>query len=201
MNLPNVITLSRVIFLAAIFVLIYQRWPGAATIAFVCAFLGAVSDWLDGWLARRYNQISNFGKIMDAAIDKIFVLGLLGLLLHIGLLPMWGLPLLALIIARDLVITVIRAAAAQQGKVLAADHWGKRKTIWQVTCICVLFFVPVIERDLAVLLPGRWELLATFVWMNGVLYFILSSVLAIYSGALYLIRSLPLLRRRKKEAL
>ena len=194
MNLPNLITCSRVLLLGLIAWLMLSPGPGTATLACLLAIVASVSDWLDGWLARRYNQISNFGKLMDALIDKVFVLGVFILLVILSYLPLWTVAILILVVARDILITVLRAMAARRGAVLAADRWGKRKTIWQVTSICVLLFVPVVEVDLAQLFGVPLTLLAEFVWWNGLFYFLLSSGFALYSGVLYVIQYVPTLR-------
>lgn len=196
-QLPNILTLSRIAFLGVLAWLAFERFPGSATLTFLLSLIAAMSDWLDGYIARRYNYITNFGKLMDALADKVMVVGLFLVLLYAGLLTggsRW-LEVAAWVIIwatvlRDVLITGMRMVAARKGVVLAADTIGKRKTIWQITAICVLFFVPVLERDL--LLFPAWA--ATFIWLNGVLYFLLGGVLAIYSGVLYAVRYLPLMR-------
>lgn len=201
-HLPNIITLSRLAFLAVIAILAYETWPGAATLVFLLSLAASVSDWLDGYVARKYGYITNFGKLMDALTDKVFVIGLFLVLLWRGMLGrgvMWlddiGWAILAVTILRDIVITTIRMLAARKGVVLAADKMGKRKTIWQSTAICVLFAVPMFERDFAFLhLP---QILAEFVWVNGVLYYLLGGVLTVLSGAMYFVSYLPHLRSGK----
>lgn len=197
-QLPNIITLSRLLFLGIIAWLAFERFPGAATLTFFLSLIGAISDWLDGYIARRYNLITNFGKLMDALVDKVMVVGLFLVLLYAGLLAQgagWirviGWVIIIATVARDLLITGMRMVAARKGVVLAADKIGKRKTIWQITSICVLFFVPVLQRDVG----GMPEWAVNWVWANGVLYFLLGGVLTIYSGALYMVRYLPLMGR------
>jgi len=200
-QLPNIITMSRLVFLVVIAFLAFETWPGAAFLAFLCCLAASISDWLDGYIARRCGYVTNFGKLMDAIADKLMVVGLFLVLIINGLLydgihwlEVTAWVLLLATVLRDLVITGIRMIAARKGVVLAADNMGKRKTIWQSTSICVLFFVPFMQRDLAFLnLP---EVLTTFVWLNGVLYFLLGGVLAISSGVLYVIRYIPHLRAR-----
>lgn len=188
--LPNIITFSRIVVLGTMIWLVFQTWPGAATLAFFCILYGAISDFLDGYLARKYNLVTNFGKIMDALVDKVMVLGSFVLLLILGVLwpTFWMVILVALMALREVGITLIRMVAVRKGIVLAADTSGKRKTIWQTTAICVLFAVAMFERDLAHLLNADLTLFADYVWGNGMLYFLLSAYLTIWSGALYLKR-------------
>lgn len=195
--LPNLITFSRIVVLAAMIWLVFQSWPGAATLAFFCILYGAVSDFLDGYLARKYQLITNFGKIMDALVDKIMVLGSFLLLLILGILsPVWIMAVLvALMALREGGITLIRIVAARRGVVLAAESAGKRKTIWQITAICVLFAVPMFERDLAWLIGQPLYLFADYIWINGMLYFLLSAYLTIGSGLMYCRRYAFVFRR------
>lgn len=191
MNLPNLVTFSRIIFLVLIVFLVYQRWIGAAFLAFMLALAAAISDWLDGYLARKFNQISNFGKLMDAIIDKVMVLGLFLLLLILGIMPVWTIPLLVLIVLRELGITLLRMIAAKKGVVLAAEKTGKRKMIWQTTSICVLLFLPVISQDLATLTGLNLQLFYDWIYLNGMIYFIYSTWLALYSGVFYIGKYMP----------
>lgn len=196
-QLPNIITFSRIVFLGVIAWLAFERWTGAATITFVLSVIAALSDWLDGYVARKWNLITDFGKLMDALVDKVMVVGLFLVLLWAGilardysLLRILAWTVIGATVLRDLIITGMRMMAAKRGIVLAADKIGKRKTIWQITSICVLFFVPVIVYDLK-FLGTHQTILANFFWLNGVLYFLLGGVLTIYSGALYVIKYLP----------
>jgi len=197
-HLPNIITFSQLVFLAIIAVLAFETWDGAATLVFFLCLVATVSDWLDGYVARRCGYVTNFGKLMDAIVDKFLVIGLFSVLLYRDMLGngiKWldsvGWWILAATIIRDLVITGMRMIAAKHGVVLAADKMGKRKTIWQSTSICVLFAVPMFMRDLDILGLPRWW--SDFVWVNGVLYYFLGGFLAIFSGVLYVIRYAPLI--------
>lgn len=199
-QLPNIITLSRLVFLGLIAWLACMTWPGAATIVFILCLAASVSDWLDGYIARKWGFVTNFGKLMDAIADKVMVIGLFLVLIIRGILgreffvlDCVGWVILLATVLRDLVITGIRMIAARKGSVLAADKMGKRKTIWQSTSICVLFAVPMFQRDFAFLhLPS---VVADFVWINGILYYLLGGVLAIVSGIHYVIKYLPHLKR------
>lgn len=187
-HVPNLITFSRIGVLAALCWLVLQEWTGAATLAFFCILYGSISDFLDGYIARKYNLITNFGKIMDATVDKVMTLGSFALLIHFGLIPpVWfSLPVFILMTIRELGITVLRMLATRKGVVLAAEASGKRKTIWQVTGICVLFAVPMVERDWAMWIGEDLSFFGLYVWINGYVYFLLAAWLTISSGVQYL---------------
>ena len=192
-HLPNIITLSRLVFLVIIAVLAFKTWEGSATLVFFLCLAASISDWLDGFIARRCGYVTNFGKLMDAIADKVLVVGLFCVLLvrdMFGCGILWldtvGWWILGATLLRDLIVTGMRMVAARKGIVLAADKMGKRKTIWQNTAICVLFAVPMFAHDMAFLhLPGY---VVPFLWVNGILYYFLGGALAISSGVLYVMR-------------
>jgi CDP-diacylglycerol--glycerol-3-phosphate 3-phosphatidyltransferase len=193
-HIPNIITFSRILVLIALFWLVYQPWRGAATWAFFAILYGSVSDFVDGWIARKYGFITNFGKIMDALVDKVMTLGAFGLLFYLGWLEPfyydWWKPFMAIIIilmaVRETGITFMRIVAARKGVVLAAEKAGKAKTIWQVTAICVLFAVPMFGKDVAGWLGVPLITFSDYIWINGMMYFFLAAWLTIESGAMYL---------------
>lgn len=126
-NIPNIISLSRIPILFVIVALLYLPTRGAATIALVLFIIGAISDWLDGYLARKYNMVSNFGKMIDTLTDKIFVIGLFVALLARAFFPEGSVFLILLIIGREFMITGLRLIAASKGLVLAAEKEEKLK--------------------------------------------------------------------------
>ena len=196
-QLPNIITFSRVGVLIALVWLVLQSWTGAATLAFLCILYGSISDFLDGYIARKYNLITNFGKIFDALVDKVMTLGAFVLLIWMGLLPPVWLSgfIVAGMAIREVGITLMRFEAARKDIVLAAEKAGKRKTIWQVTGICVLFAVPMFEHDMEVWLGVELSLFSLYVWINGYLYFLLAGWLTITSGYKYFRNYAPLIWR------
>lgn len=187
-HLPNLITFSRIGVLMALVWLVLQDWPGAATLAFFCILYGSISDFLDGYIARKYNLITNFGKFLDATVDKVMTLGAFALLIWMGLLPpvILSAILVLLMALRELGITWLRIMAARRDFVLAAEASGKRKTIWQVTGICVLFAVPMFERDVSAWIGAELSTFSLYVWINGYLYFLLCAWLTLSSGWQYL---------------
>ncbi len=134
-NLANKLTLLRILITPLIIVLLYFEGPVAclfATLAFVAASL---TDWADGYIARRYNLITSFGKFLDPLADKVLVCSILIMFAELHWVPAW---LTILIICRELVVTGLRAMAIDEGIVLAADNYGKAKTVLQVLALGAL---------------------------------------------------------------
>lgn len=130
MNLPNAITLSR-LFLTAGFI-IFVAWEstwGHVT-ALVLFVIAAISDFVDGWLARKLNLVTPLGKLLDPLADKILISAAFVFLTAKGLCPVW---ITALIIGREFLVTGLRQIAIEAGQVLAADNLGKWKTTFQLT--------------------------------------------------------------------
>jgi CDP-diacylglycerol--glycerol-3-phosphate 3-phosphatidyltransferase len=188
MNWPNLITLSRVPALFVVVALVFAGTPGAATAAFVVFVLGGVSDWLDGYLARRYRIVSNFGKLMDALTDKVLVVGLMIAMLvpmpgaRDPLLPDWALFLVLIIFAREFLVTGLRLVAASQGRVLAAERTGKIKTVLQLVSVSVLLLAHALEADFHHAHAAR-EAQLTGLWL-----FVVAAGLTAFSGVGYLVK-------------
>lgn len=182
-NLPNWLTLSRIPILFGIVALLYLPFAGASTLAFVLFAIGALTDWADGYAARKMGLVSNFGKLMDALTDKVFMVGLFITLLAAGILPPWALPLLLLILSREFLITGLRLVAASSGIVLAAEKSGKHKTVSQIVSVLLLLMAEAARGDFASLLP-EWPA----VWLDwgGTGFFVIATVLTVSSGTRYL---------------
>ncbi|MGI6020159.1 MAG: CDP-diacylglycerol--glycerol-3-phosphate 3-phosphatidyltransferase [Lachnospiraceae bacterium] len=137
MNLPNKLTLIRIVAIIpfTIFMLVngcegFFKW--ASLVVFVAASL---TDTLDGYIARRDKLVTDFGKFMDPLADKMIVCAAMICLVSIGRLPAW---ICIIIIARDFIISGFRLVAAESGKVIAANIWGKVKTTVQMIMIILL---------------------------------------------------------------
>ena len=135
LNLPNVLTVLRILLVPVIVVaLLNETANGDLLAAFVFA-LASFTDAMDGYLARTRNAITNFGKLMDPIADKLLIIAALVALVSLNRLAAW---VAMVIIARELTVTVTRMQANQQGVVIAANWWGKAKTIVQVVAIFLL---------------------------------------------------------------
>jgi CDP-diacylglycerol--glycerol-3-phosphate 3-phosphatidyltransferase len=151
LNLPNVLTLIRMPLTFAIVALMYGTWPWAATLAFWLFIAAAVTDWLDGKLARERNIVSDFGKFTDALADKVLVIGVLIALLDLDYLRLPGvfvMLLVLVVVTREFMISGLRMMAASRGVVMAAERGGKIKTIIQLTALGFLLAEPMVARDL-----------------------------------------------------
>jgi CDP-diacylglycerol--glycerol-3-phosphate 3-phosphatidyltransferase len=131
MTLPNGITLTR---LALVIPLAVALEGGHNLWALGIFLLGAGTDWIDGYLARKLNQTSNLGALLDPLVDKVLVTSALAGLTYQGLIPAWT---VTVVLSREFLITGLRTAAMSAGIVLAASWWGKLKTTTQMIAIAL----------------------------------------------------------------
>ncbi len=129
MNLPNTITLSRLILTAAFMIFVAWDSTWGHVIALILFVIAAISDFVDGWLARKMNLVTPLGKLLDPLADKILVSAAFVFLTAKGICPVW---ITALIIGREFLVTGLRQIAIEAGQVLAADNLGKWKTTFQL---------------------------------------------------------------------
>ena len=191
MNLPNILTLSRIPLMVIVAALLHP-WneapiPWASTIALVLFLFGALTDWMDGWLARKMGQVSDFGKFMDALVDKIFTMGLFVSLLTLGIVGLWALFPILLILSREFLITGLRLVAAAQGKTLAAENAGKIKTGFQIACISFFLGHVTIVNDFSGFRQiENLNVFASLLLTLGQGCLIIACLLTVFSGSIYL---------------
>ena len=136
MNLPNKLSILRVLCIPVIVSLLYAGNRTCQLIACVVFIFAALTDLLDGYIARSRNLITDFGKFIDPVADKLLVLTTLIMLVHGGLMDAW---VVILILCRELAVDGLRMVAVGQGKVIAAGQLGKWKTTFQmITIVCIL---------------------------------------------------------------
>ena len=137
MNLPNRLTVLRVC-MVPVFV-VFMLWNGlgssAKYVAVVIFILASMTDWLDGYLARKNNLVTDFGKFMDPIADKLLVCSAMICLVEKGALPAW---IVIIIIGREFIISGFRLVASDKGVVIAASYWGKFKTVSQMLMVILL---------------------------------------------------------------
>ncbi len=157
-NVPNAITLGRIAVSPLVLLLpLMSGWTGSAVIG--GGFLAvSLTDLLDGYLARRWGSITRIGKLLDPLADKLLTMTALVLLVAMpGRIPLWGVPLVVAILARELAVTALRAMASAEGVVISAALLGKWKTGFQIAALTVLlihypwFGLPVHELGLGLL--------------------------------------------------
>lgn len=186
MKLPNILTLSRIPILFAVVALLNLEITGARTAALILFIIGALTDWADGYYARRLGLISDFGKLMDALTDKVLMVGLFVALVWMDILPgLWSLFLVLMILGREFLITGLRLVAASSGVVLAAEKSGKHKTVSQMVAAIMLLLATAISHDFPNRFPG---FLKDSLYNCGVAFFVLAAVLTVFSGILYMIK-------------
>lgn len=134
-NVPNILTVARMCLVPVFVVLMMTGNFIAAGIVFIAASL---TDTLDGYLARKNNQVTVFGKFMDPLADKLLVCSALICMVELGTIPAW---IVIVIVGRDFIISGFRLVAAEKGVVIAAGFWGKLKTVVQMV-MCVLLIFP-----------------------------------------------------------
>jgi len=169
MTKGNAATVIRLPLSVALILFIYWESPYAPWLASLTIVLAAVTDALDGYLARQENKVSKFGIYMDAAIDKIFVLSGLICLTDLGLLPAW---IVLTIMFRDMLMGGLRSFAAAERVIIPANQWGKHKTT--VTWIALI----------AVIMQTTLQLAPYSFWLM-----VLATALSVISGLLYFYRS------------
>lgn len=147
MNLPNILTVSRVVMVLIFVVLAAVAgeifYPGndlprsvmiIRHVAYVLAILAAATDLLDGYLARKWNQVTDFGALMDPLADKVFITATMLMAVEYRLMPAW---VVVLVISREFMVTGLRTMAAKRGIVISADRWGKLKTFLQMLMLAL----------------------------------------------------------------
>ena len=172
MNTPNKLTVARMILVPFLVLFMLTGWGGEANkyISLAIFVVASVTDWFDGKLARKYNLVTNFGKFMDPLADKLLVCSAMICMIELGRLPAW---FVIIIIGREFIISGFRLIAAENGIVIAANYWGKFKTVSQMIMIILL----ILHFDLSVFVILEqifiWLSLAltvislmTYIWQN-----------------------------------
>ena len=186
MNLPNLLTISRVPLMFIVVGLMYADAPWAATAAFWLFIVAALTDWLDGKLARERGEVSAFGRFMDAVIDKVLVIGIMIALVNGDYFMGYNIAammLLLCILCREFAISGLRMATALKGNVVEADAGGKVKTFVQLNAIGWLMGARMLQRGFG--FGGDDQMTVNVVRTIGMTLFALSAVLTITSGFSY----------------
>lgn len=195
MNLPNKLTVLRMVLVPFFVLALLWPFPHHYLVALILFGAASYTDHLDGKLARKNNQITDFGKFMDPLADKILVISALVCFVSLGLCDVW---LVLLIIAREFMVTSVRLVAAGKGKVIAANNWGKLKTVSQIVAICVILFTQYLQElgSLGVLSWISEETAALF-WCIGEIFLAAATLFSVLSGLIYLRQNWELVRTAK----
>ncbi|HIY32451.1 MAG TPA: CDP-diacylglycerol--glycerol-3-phosphate 3-phosphatidyltransferase [Candidatus Evtepia faecavium] len=139
MTTANKLTLCRVVMIPIFLVLLYVDFSGHLWAALAVFILASVTDFIDGYVARHYNQITDFGKFMDPLADKLLVMSAMAWFVEVAWMPAWA---FFVVIARELAVTGLRLVAVEQGRVIAAAKSGKVKTACTMVGIILMLIFP-----------------------------------------------------------
>lgn len=170
LNLANKISILRILMAPLVVILLY--FPGRITclLAALVFILGALTDWVDGYIARRSNMVTSMGKFLDPLADKLLICSVLIMFVMLDWAPAW---VVIVIVCRELMVTGLRALAIDEGIVLAADRFGKAKTVLQIAAIIpITLHYPVFGFEIAPI---------------GLALLYAAMLVAIYSGCNYCI--------------
>ncbi len=201
-DIPNYLSLGRLLTTVPLVVLVLLDRPWAYLAAFGLYVLGALSDYLDGRLARRYKVVSNLGVFLDLTADKVYVAALLIALVQVALVPAW---VVVIIVSREFIVTGMRSLAASEGVVIPAGRWGKQKMaitlvalggilLWKGLGGSASFPLGFDPGAGSASTPVDYLLIASDVIM------LLAVVWTIFSAVEYLIGAWPVLKRQASEA-
>jgi len=172
MNLANKITMFRLILIPIFLILMFSNLPYKDFFSALVFTLASLTDKADGYVARKYNQITNFGKFMDPLVDKIMVSSAMVALVQMARLESW---IVIVILAREFLITGLRTVAADKGIVIPASNYGKYKTTFQMIAV------------IALMLNNYPFNLINFPFSSIMVY--ISLILTLYSGIDYIVKS------------
>lgn len=184
MNLPNKLTVARIILTFIFMFFLFSSGLVMKILALITFLIAAITDYLDGFLAKKYNIVSDFGKVMDPVADKILTLAAFLAFVEMKLVPAW---MVVIIIMRELVITGIRLVALIKGEVLAAGVGGKHKTVSQILSIFVILIF-IIIKEAGIKTFNFWNLNLEY-WYRHLIFvlMLITVLLTIISGFSYLI--------------
>jgi CDP-diacylglycerol--glycerol-3-phosphate 3-phosphatidyltransferase len=178
MNLPNKLTLLRLVLTVFFVVCLSVSFSGHLAAALGLFLLATLTDYLDGEIARRWNLITDFGKLMDPLADKVLTASAFICLIPYGVLPAWA---VIIIISREFLITGLRLLASTKGIVLPAEKLGKHKTAWQM--ISILYFLGLLAWKAP---AAGFPLVLSPVWhWIGVTLVTITVALTLFSGLAY----------------
>ncbi len=164
MTTANKLTIFRVVLIPVFLVVLYWGFPGASWVALGVFIIASLTDTLDGYIARHYDQVTDFGKFMDPLADKMLVMAAMCWFVQNGQMQGW---VLALVLLREFAVSGLRMVAVEQGKVIAAAWSGKIKTATTMVCLCVMlgFNVSIVNVVCQILILGTTA-------YSGVEYFV-----------------------------
>src|SRR5437899_10243899 len=201
-NVPNLLSLSRMLTTVLVFALILLNAPWAFLTATALFILASITDFFDGYLARRLKVVSPLGVFLDLTADKVFVSAILIALIQIGLVPAW---IVVVIVAREFLVTGLRSMAAAKGKVIPAGIWGKQKTLITMVAIGALLLAKGLGAHQLSLFPPMLTFNSATVNFSEILLLfadaglLLATIWTVLSGAEYMISAMPLFQKEEES--
>ncbi len=174
MNTANKLTMLRVILIPIYLLLWNLNFQGNQYVALAVFVLASLTDWIDGYVARRYDQITDFGKFMDPLADKVLVLAAMICFCALGRMPDWA---VSIVMAREFAVSGLRLVAVDNGRVVAAGWSGKVKTFATMVCLCLMHLS----------IPD---------WLNGICVLVITAT-TLYSGVEYFVQNRDVLNWNK----
>ena len=168
MNLPNKLTLLRILLIPVFIIIMMSNITNHYLIACLIFIIASITDALDGYIARKNNLVTDLGKFMDPLADKLLVISALICMIESNLVAGW---MVIIIVARELTVSILRAIAAADGKVIAASGGGKIKTISQMLAIIILLFGANSSNNLLLQIGTIFMLIATIFTLYSSWYF------------------------------
>ena len=188
LNLPNILTMTRIAAIPLMAALLMSPSQPAGFWAAAVFSLASITDWLDGYLARRMGIVTIFGKFLDPIADKLIVMAALIMILPFGRVPAW---MVLVILGREIIITGLRGIASSEGIVIQASDLGKFKTIFQIVAIIGL----LLHYDYNWLFGIEHPLLQVNMHNVGMFFLWIATLLTVWSGVDYLARFIRIIAR------
>lgn len=181
MNLPNILTLSRIAAVPIVVFLLLFESKQSCFWAAVVFTVASMTDWLDGYLARKWGIVTILGKFLDPLADKLIVMAALIMLIPLGRVPAWA---VLVILSRELIVSGIRSIASTEGIVIAASDLGKYKTIFQMIAIVGL----LLHYRYYWFFGVQFDFLYPSLHNTGIFVFYISLILTVWSGFDYFVK-------------
>lgn len=182
MNTPNKLTVARMLITPVFLVVILMNFPHKFIVSAVVFVIASLTDYIDGKLARKNNQITVFGKLLDPVADKMLTTAAMLAFMQMGLCSVW---VVMIVLTREFAITSVRLIASAQGVVIAANIWGKIKTACQMSFTVLILVLGELQDDFNIF---GYVNFISFAALSNLLLWI-TAVLAVVSGATYLAAS------------
>ncbi|HLI08983.1 MAG TPA: CDP-diacylglycerol--glycerol-3-phosphate 3-phosphatidyltransferase [Ktedonobacteraceae bacterium] len=199
-NVPNLLSASRMVGTILVFILVLVNQPTAFLLATLVFFLASVTDYFDGYLARRLKVVSQLGIFLDLTADKVFVSTILVALVQIGLVPAW---IVFIIITREFLVMGLRSMAAAKGTVIPAGMWGKQKTFITLVAMGGILLAKGLGAAGLSIFPLMLHFSSQTVNIPNILLLIadvlliVATIWTIFSGVEYMIGAAPIFQKEQ----